>query len=120
MIDPVFRLLKYYLEEKISLIIRINITQTTGFQNPRFPTEKMWMSVRIGHDINKWIETNWWFSKDCYLRNNQINRKDKINLPGNVPPNGEIKVGEINEEINATIAYGVQARVNVTRKKIIY
>jgi hypothetical protein len=54
------------------------------------------------------------------LRNNQINRKDKINLPGNVPPNGEIKVGEINEEINATIAYGVQARVNVTRKKIIY
>lgn len=41
-----------------------------------------------------------------------------INLPGRVPPKGEIKVGEKNEEINAAIAYGVHATVNVTKYKI--
>jgi hypothetical protein len=40
-----------------------------------------------------------------------------MNLPGNVPPNGEIKVGEKNDEINATIAYGVHAIVKLTKNR---
>lgn len=37
-----------------------------------------------------------------------------MDLPGRVAPNGEINVGEKNDEIKATIAYGVHAVVNVT------
>ncbi len=38
-----------------------------------------------------------------------------MDIPGNVPPNGEIKFGEKNDEINATIAYGVHAIVKLTK-----
>jgi hypothetical protein len=37
-----------------------------------------------------------------------------------VPPNGEMKVGEKNDDINATIAYGVHAMVNETENKNIF
>jgi hypothetical protein len=39
----------------------------------------------------------------------------EIRVPGNVPANGEIKVGEIKDEMNATIAYGVHETVKLAR-----
>ena len=39
--------------------------------------------------------------KEAFNRENRLNTND---LPGMVPPKGEMKVGEKNEEINATIA----------------
>lgn len=35
-------------------------------------------------------------------------------LPGRVPPSGEIMLGEMNEEMKATNAYGVHAVMKVT------
>ncbi len=56
------------------------------------------------------IQQKWLFIKE----HNKLN-KLKINIPGNVPPNGEINSGEKNDEINATIAYGVHAIIKLTK-----
>ena len=39
-------------------------------------------------------------------------------LPGSVPPNGVTSVGEKNEEMNATTAYGVHAATKVTKETV--
>ena len=38
----------------------------------------------------------------------------ELYLPGRVAANGEINAGEKNDEIKATMAYGVHAAINVT------
>lgn len=53
--------------------------------------------------------------KTKYLENTLSTVKN--NSPGIVPPNGGIIFGEKNEDINATIAYGVHAIVKVTEKR---
>jgi hypothetical protein len=50
-----------------------------------------------------------------FIKYSNIKRKITILIPGNVPPNGEIKFGEKNDAINATIAYGVHAIVKLTK-----